>query len=51
MIDDIAIRFEAVKISSKQLQASQGVMDILFDAQLLYDYIKSGKLPELDKVA
>ena len=47
--NDILIRFETVKISAKNISPTQGINNVVFDAQCLYQFIKEGITPELDK--
>ncbi len=47
-LNDVVIRFEAVKISAAQKHPTYGVADILFDAKRLYDFIKTGNMPEIE---
>ncbi len=46
--NDVEVRFEAVKIAGKQIQVARGIQPILFDAQQIYEYIKTGKMPALE---
>jgi hypothetical protein len=39
-----------VKIAGNRAQFTQGVGDVLFDAQVLYEFIKTGNTPKPDTV-
>jgi hypothetical protein len=51
MQEDVSIRFEIVKVLGNQKQITNGVNDLLFDAQILYNFIKEGKIPNPETVS
>jgi hypothetical protein len=48
-LNDVEIRFESVKIVGKQISPTYGVMDILINAKLLSEFIKTGDMPQEEK--
>lgn len=47
-ISDVEIRFEALKIAANKAGGSCGIQETLFDANQLYDFIKTGTMPKLE---
>lgn len=50
-MSDILIRFEIVKIVGQRESAENGISGLLYDAQTLFDYIKTGKSRETERQA
>ena len=51
MQEDVLIRFEVIKILGKQKSAVTGISELLYDAKILYTFIKEGKEIEHETVA
>lgn len=42
------IRFELIKICSRNDYPTNGVGEILFDAKKLYNFVKDGAMPQIE---
>ena len=49
-MDDKEIRFELIKICSRNDYPANGISDMLFDAKILYDFIKDGATPKIESI-
>jgi hypothetical protein len=49
LADDVFIRIEIIKVLGQRESADRGIGGLLYDAQALFHYVKTGELTEAEQ--